>query len=123
MTSKGWISLIAGALLTAPLLGSASFAEEVEAEAVKGSVARGAFTTAIVDREPQDNLDSLGKDLPKERLSRVVSLLFPPFSPASGGILRGVYFTSAHPSNGEAPYFVRDLFTKLIPLDRNLARR
>ena len=62
MTSKGWISLVAGALLVAPLLGSASFAEEVEAEAVNGSVARGAFTTAIVDREPQDNLESLPND-------------------------------------------------------------
>ncbi len=62
MTSKGWISLVAGALLAAPLLGSASFAEEVEEEAVQGSVARGVFTTAIVDREPQDDLDSLPND-------------------------------------------------------------
>ena len=71
MTQKEWISLIAGALLAAPLLGSAAFAEDVEAteavdaeeaEEAKGTVARGGFTTAIVDREPQDELDSLPND-------------------------------------------------------------
>ena len=62
MTSKRWLALVAGALLTAPLLGSASAAEEVEAEVAKGSVARGVFTTAVVDREPQDELESLPND-------------------------------------------------------------
>ena len=62
MTSNKWISLIAGALLVAPLLGGAAFAEEAEVEEAKGSVARGAFTTAMLDREPQDELESLPND-------------------------------------------------------------
>ena len=74
MTSKGWMALIAGALLAVPLLSGAAFAEEaaieaveaeevaVEVEEMKGSVARGVFTTSVVDREPQDELMSLPSD-------------------------------------------------------------
>ena len=63
MSLKGSISSIAGALLlSATLLGSASYAKDVSTHATMGSVARGMFTTAIVDREPQDDLASLSND-------------------------------------------------------------
>jgi hypothetical protein len=63
MSSKGWISNIAGALLlSATLLGSASYASDVSTHETMGSVARGMFTTAVVDREPQDELTSLSND-------------------------------------------------------------
>ena len=62
MTSEKWIALIASALLVAPLLGSAVSAEEIEAEGPGGSVARSAFSSSIVDREPQDELTALPND-------------------------------------------------------------
>ncbi len=63
MSSKGWISIIASALLLATtMLSSASFAEGMRADKAMGSVARGVFTTAVVDREPQDDLVSLPND-------------------------------------------------------------
>lgn len=90
MRSNRWIALVAGALVAVPLLGSATVAEEGKvAEAVveeaevaeagveetkaekaevaeaEGNVARGVFTSAIVDREPQDELESLSNDVEK----------------------------------------------------------
>ena len=59
MSLKGWISTIAGALLLSTTLGSASYAEDVSTHGTVGKVARGTFTTAVVDREPQDDLASL----------------------------------------------------------------
>ena len=63
MSLKGLISNIAGTLLLSiSLLVSASYAEDVSTHATMGSVARGMFTTAVVDREPQDAIDSLSND-------------------------------------------------------------
>ena len=63
MASRRWISNIAGTLLlSATFLGSASHAEDVSTHETMGSVARGIFTTAVVEREPRDDLASLPSD-------------------------------------------------------------
>ena len=62
MSLKGCINLASALLLSTTLLGSASFAGDTSTHETMGSVARGMFTTAVVDREPQDNLTSLSND-------------------------------------------------------------
>lgn len=63
MSVRGRISSVAGALLlSTTLLGGASYAEDMSTHEAMGGVARGMFTTAIVDREPQDDLASLAND-------------------------------------------------------------
>ena len=74
MTSKGWKALLVGAtLMTSPLLAGVAWAEEAATPAVQnaaveeeaepqGGVARAQFTTALVDREPRDELEALPND-------------------------------------------------------------
>ena len=63
MSLKGWLSNIAGVLLLASTLtGSSSFAGDTSTHEAKGSVTRGIFTTAVVDREPQDVLTTFPND-------------------------------------------------------------